>query len=171
VKIRWRNERGVTLVELMVALGLLSAVVTVMGPLMTSSFRAGRVVQNESQALDELRIAVARIDRELRSADCITAPVAGTPGSTLAFRTLADPAGPYSATYSVDGSGRLVRTVGSSVEYIGKGLVVTSQEFTRTGNPGQRDSIAMTFQVRFEDSNSPRVIATTIAGRNAWASC
>jgi len=168
---RIADERGFSLVEMVVAIGLVTAVIAVMGPLLTSSMESGRVVSNESRALDELRLAVARIDRELRSADCITVPAAGTSGPSLTFRTLEDPAGPYVVAYAVDGSGRLQRTVDGDTKYLGEGLVMTNEEFARATNPGQRDSVQIELNVSLEDGNNPRVVSTVVAGRNAWSQC
>lgn len=161
-----RGEQGFSIFETVVAVSLLTAVVAVMGPIMTSAFRSGRVVQNESRAIDELRVAVARIDRELRSADEVYVPTAGAMGPTLSFRTYADGSA-YDVTYSVSG-GQLVRTTDTETQYVGSGLVTTSQEFGHEANPGQRSRLTIDLQVQFEASSSPRRIQTTIAGRNAW---
>lgn len=158
-----------SLIEMMVAISLFGAIVGVMGPVMTSAFNSTRVVQNESRALDEIRVAISRIDRELRSAECITSPAAGSAGSVLDFRTHAN-GSPYDVTYSVV-DGQLVRTVGTDTQHVGEGIVVTSEEFGRAANPGQRDAVAIELNVRFEGAHNPRVVSTTIAGRNAWASC
>lgn len=159
-----------SLLEVVVAVSLMGAVVSIMGPIMTSAFRATGVVQNESRAIDEIRIAVGRVDRELRSAECISAPLSGQQGSTLAFRTRAGSGGAYDVTYSVSG-GRLLRTTGAGAERVGEGVVVTGQEFRHTSNPGQRAQVAVTLQVRFEAGDAPRVVSTTITGRNAWEAC
>ena len=70
---RVRREHGFTLVETMVAVLLISVVIAVFGPVLSSSFEAGEMLSNESRAIDEIRTAVGRIDRELRSACSVTA--------------------------------------------------------------------------------------------------
>ncbi|HLG00820.1 MAG TPA: hypothetical protein VI916_10130 [Acidimicrobiia bacterium] len=159
-----------SLIEVVVATSLMGAVVAVLGPAMISSFNAGRIVDNESRALDEVRVAIARIDRELRSASCIASPTAGSGGSTLAFTTMAGAAGAYDVTYSVSG-GQLQRTTASGSQNIGNGLVVTSHEFSHAANPGQRASVDIALQVRFDASRDPRTVETTVTGRNAWEAC
>lgn len=168
--VRCLAEAGISLLEVVVATSLFGVVVALFGPTMTSAFHAGRVIDNESRAIDEIEVAVARLDRELRSARCIAEPAAGGSGPRLSFTTMADRAGAYDVTYSVTG-GRLLRTTASGTSEVGEGLVVTSQEFTHVANPGQRGTVTITLRVRFEDSHGPRAITTTIAGRNAWASC
>lgn len=165
------RDDGLSLVELLVTIGLLGAVVATMGPLMTSSLRAGRVVANESRALDEIQSSMDRIDRELRSACEVSSPAVDSSASTLTFKTQADRAGTYEVTYDVV-EGQLVRTEDGTTQQIGEGLVVTSEEFTHTqNNTGTRAEIGIDVQVRFEDSNSPRSIKTVIAGRNTWSGC
>ncbi|MBI2168229.1 MAG: prepilin-type N-terminal cleavage/methylation domain-containing protein [Actinobacteria bacterium] len=161
---------GFTLVEVMVAVALIGAVVAVMGPVMTSSFESGNAVTDESRALDEIRVAVARIDKELRSAQCISVPSAGGSGSSLTFDTLAGTGGAYSVTYRV-AAGALERVEGGSTESVATGLVATGDEFTHGANPGQRASVAIHLQVRFASDHSPRAVSTVIAGRNAWDAC
>lgn len=169
---RWREEHGVSLAEMTVALIMLAAVVAIMGPVMVSSLRSGRVLGNESRAVDEIRVSVARIDRELRSACIVTSPAIDTAGSKLTFKTSIDPdAGPYEVSYEVT-DGQLVRTTADGTQIIGEGLVVTADEFRYTENPVEsRAQIAINLNVRYEDANSPRVIGTTIAGRNTWSGC
>ncbi|HVM41315.1 MAG TPA: hypothetical protein VM618_11130 [Acidimicrobiia bacterium] len=165
------DERGTSLIEISVAMILISAVVVVLGPVMTSSLRSGRVVANESRAIDEMRIAIARIDRELRSACYVETPAKGASGSVLSFWTKAGTGGLYQVTYQV-ADGRLVRTTADGSETTGDGLVVTSNEFSHVeNNTATRAQIGISLQVRFEDSNSPRLLATTVAGRNTWTSC
>ncbi len=175
MRFRSAREAGFSAIELVVAMSLLTAIVAIFGPVMTSSFNSARVTQNESRALDEIRNAVSRIDRELRSAECITAPTAGSTGSGLTFTTYADdgtnPSSAYEVTYSVDADGYLTRTVGTTTTQVGEGIVVTSEEFGHVANVGERAAVSIDLQVRFEDDHSPRKISTQIAGRNAWKAC
>ena len=164
---RCRGERGFTLVEMMIAVALFGTVTAIFAPVLVSSMRSTDALSNESRALDEIRVAVSRIDRELRSAESVSAPAQGTSGSALSFRTYAGTGGAYDVTYQVV-DGALQRDEGGQTSTIGVGLVVTSEEFTYTCNPGQPASITIKFQVRFESSHDPRLLTTTIAGRNAW---
>lgn len=164
------SQRGMSLVEVVVAVSLFGAVISVVGPVLISAFRATGVVQNESRAIDEIRIAVARIDRELRSAECISSPASGQLGSTLTFRTRAGTGSAYDVTYAVSGGG-LVRTTAAGTQRVGEGVVVSGQEFAHTGNPGQRAQVVIALQMRFEAANAPRSVGTTITGRNAWKAC
>lgn len=167
---RARGESGLGLVELVVATALLGAVVAVLGPVMTGAMGSGRVVGNESQAIDGLRTALARIDGELRSAECISMPVTGAQGSTLQFVTDAGSQGAYQVTYAVT-NGQLTRTVGQVTTVLGDGIVTTGREFTQAATAGNRHTVGIALQVRFEKGHAPRLVQTTIAGRNAWSAC
>lgn len=163
-----------TAVELVIAMTLLGSIVAVFGPVMASSFNSARVTQNESRALDEIRNAVARIDRELRSTECIATPAAGASSNTLTFTTHAHDGvhtSAYEVTYAVDANGYLTRTVGTDTSPVGEGIVVTSEEFKHVASPGERASVAIDLQVRFESNHTPRRISTEIAARNAWEAC
>lgn len=166
-----REQSALSLFEVMVAVSLIGAVVAFLGPVMTSSLRAGRVLVNESRAVDEIQSSMDRIDRELRSACEVSSPAADSSASTLTFKTQADRAGTYEVTYeAIDG--QLTRTEDGTTQQIGEGLVVTSEEFTHTqNNTGTRAEIGIDIDVRFEDSNSPRSIQTVVSGRNTWSGC
>ncbi|MDQ1374911.1 MAG: hypothetical protein QOJ09_2249, partial [Actinomycetota bacterium] len=83
-----RDERGVTLIELMIAMMILTIVGPITASVMVSTLRAGQATENQSRVVDELRLQMYAISRELRSAECIAAPsVADTPGATLQFAT------------------------------------------------------------------------------------
>lgn len=162
-----RTEAGVSLVEVVMAVALFGSVTAVFGPVLTSSYSATATVADESRALDEIRVAVARIDKELRSAESVTLPAPSSSGPALSFRTYAGSGGAYDVTYRVE-EGELVREVDGATSTISEGLVVTSQEFTHTCNPGRPASVSVDLQVRFAEEHDPRSVGTVIAGRNAW---
>ena len=171
-RVRASGERGFSLVESMVAVALFGCIVVVMGPVMTSGLAAGRQVDHESRALDEARTAIARIDRELRSACEVSAPAVGNSGSVLTFKTQAGANGAtYEVTYSIVG-GVLTRVEGGASQAVADGLVVTSQEFTHTENANAtRAQIGVDLDVTFEAGGSPRRLSTVISGRNTWTAC
>jgi prepilin-type N-terminal cleavage/methylation domain-containing protein len=81
-------ESGLTLVEVVVAVALLSIVSAVFLPLMATATRSVHPMQVQSQSIDSLRNALASIGREMRSAACVTEPVANAGTSNrLRFTT------------------------------------------------------------------------------------
>lgn len=155
-----------------IAFSLMMITGTVFGSLLVSSQNATKALTDQSQALDELRIAVDTIERQLRSAECIREPSAPNPGdaatgSRLRFTTR-DDQGSYEVTYEVVG-GELIQTRDASSRVVSAGPLVgaeTAFEYLET----PRRSVDLTFTLDVEDRED-RQIATTVAGRNAWRSC
>lgn len=164
-----------TLVEVLVAMTLMVAIIPVFGPLLVSATRSARALALQSQTLDELRLAVATIGRELRSAECISSPVPNGPaGSVLRFRTdaflTATGHAGYEVTYTAT-TGELLRQVTGSPgpTIAATGLVDPSDAFRQVFTP--RRSVRLVLRVQSAPDTPVRDVATTIAGRNAWRDC
>ena len=169
------SESGVSLVETLVAITLMVAIVPIFVPLLISSTRSARSLGFQSQTLDQLRLTVANIGRELRSAECIYLPVANGPaGSTLRFKTDAFLSATGSAGYEVTYTatpGELTRKVtGPQASTIAAtGLVAPSDAFQQVFTP--RRSVKLVFRIQTDPDTPVRDVRTTIAGRNAWRDC
>ena len=172
---RRAGEAGMTLVEVLVAMTLMVAIVPVFGPLLVSATKSARALGLQSQTLDELRLAVATIGRELRSAQCISLPVPNGPaGSVLRFKTDAflTAAGhdSYEVTYTaVTGELRRQVTGSPGPTVAATGLVDPSDAFRQIFTP--RRSVRLVLRVQSAPDSPVRDVATTIAGRNAWRDC
>jgi prepilin-type N-terminal cleavage/methylation domain-containing protein len=165
-----REEGGFSLVEVVVTVALLSIVGAVFLPLMATATRSVRPMQVESQSIDSLRNALASIGRELRSADCVTAPGAnGAPSNVLTFTTEANDSN-YEVTYTAT-AGQLLRQVTgqSSVTLLETGLVNPGDAFTFIATP--RTTVKAVFHFQPDPSRPVLDLSTVIAGRNAWHSC
>jgi type II secretory pathway component PulJ len=165
-----------SLVEVMVALTLMVAIVPIFVPLLLSATRSARALGLQSQTLDTLRLAVATIGRELRSAECIYLPGPNGPaGSVLRFRTdaflTATGHGSYEVTYTAAQTGELRRQVTGSPgpTVAATGLVDPSGAFQQIVTP--RRSVRLVLRVQSAPDTPVRDVATTIAGRNAWRDC
>ena len=163
-----------SLVEVMVAMSLMVAIVPIFVPLLVSSTRTARSLGSQSQTIDDLRLAVATIGRELRSAECIYQPVPnGVAGPTLRFSTNAFLTGAPSTSYEVTytaAAGELRRQVtgqGSTIAAVG--LVAPSDAFQQAVTP--RRSVTLVFRIQADPDTPVRDVTTTIAGRNAWRDC
>ena len=164
-----------SLVEVLVAITLMVAIVPVFGPLLLSATKSARALTLQSQTLDELRLVVATIGRELRSAECISSPVPNGPaGSVLRFRTdaflTATGHASYEVTYTA-AAGELRREVTGSPgpTVSATGLVGPSDAFQQLFTP--RRSVRLVLRVQSAPDTPVRDVATTIAGRNAWRDC
>jgi len=164
---RGRGDAGVTLVELVVSLAVMSIAFLVVGGVLISALTSSNRLQASSAAVDEGRRASARIDRELRSATCIREPAVGTPGDTLIFDTVAD--GPsHRVTYEVTG-GQLTRQQDAgTAATVANGLVAGEPTFSQVATPLRTVQVGLT--VASANGGTYR-LTTTIAGRNAWRTC
>lgn len=163
-------EAGVTLIELMFTIALLSFVAAAFLPIMATSARSVRPMQVQSQSIDSLRNALASIGREMRSAACVTEPAANAGASNrLRFTTDANNT-TYEVTYTAT-NGQLLRQVTgeSSVTLLQTGLVNPSDAFTHIATPRRTVKVVFHFQ---PDPKEPALdLSTVMAGRNAWHAC
>jgi type II secretory pathway pseudopilin PulG len=109
---RARGEAGVTLVELVVAIALLGTLTAMLGPVLIGSFRASDAAASDEVAADDLRVATAMLEHDLRGAACVALPLPGDTGDALQLTTRAGSA-TLSVRWEVVG-GRLVRSVAGS---------------------------------------------------------
>ncbi|MDQ1487964.1 MAG: hypothetical protein QOJ23_478 [Actinomycetota bacterium] len=167
---RARVESGLTLVEVVVAVSLLSIVSAVFLPLLASASRSVHPMQVQSQSIDSLRNALASIGREMRSAACVTEPAANAGASNrLRFTTDANNS-TYEVTYTAT-AGQLLRQVTgeSTVTLLETGLVNPGDAFTHIATPRRTVKVVFHFQ---PDPKRPVLdLSTVVAGRNAWHAC
>jgi prepilin-type N-terminal cleavage/methylation domain-containing protein len=163
-------ESGLTLVEVVVAVALLSIVSAVFLPLMATATRSVHPMQVQSQSIDSLRNALASIGREMRSAACVTEPVANAGTSNrLRFTTDANNS-TYEVTYTAS-AGQLLRQVTGedTVTLVETGLVNPADAFTHIATPRRTVKVLFHFQ---PDPKEPILdLSTVVAGRNAWHAC
>lgn len=168
---RLADQGGMSVVEMVTAVTLMVIVGIAAGSTIVSTMQATSALEDESAALDELRVAMAQLEREFRSAECVREPLPVNPGDptssgTLRFTTRSN-GGSYEVTYSVD-TGTLIRTRDGVDKVISDGLVEPDTTFTYTETP--RRSIDVAFVVEGDDDDRRR-LTTTVAGRNAWRTC
>ncbi|HSR45839.1 MAG TPA: prepilin-type N-terminal cleavage/methylation domain-containing protein [Acidimicrobiia bacterium] len=105
------RQEGLTLPELMVAIFLLAVVSVVFLPTLVSGMRATEQITNAARSNDSARLAVQRIDREMRAAQQICTPLPGDPpGDTLSFITRA-----YTASTTATGTRNVVYQLNGTV--------------------------------------------------------
>jgi type II secretory pathway component PulJ len=164
-----RSESGLTLVEVVVAVALLSTVSAVFLPLMATATRSVHPMQIQSQSIDSLRNALASIGREMRSAACVTVPDKNATGNVLTFTTDANNS-TYEVTYTAS-AGQLLRQVTGedTVTLVETGLVNPGDAFTHIATPRRTVKVLFHFQ---PDPKEPILdLSTVVAGRNAWHAC
>jgi len=167
---RARAEAGITVMELVFTISLLSFVGAAFLPIMATSARSVRPMQVQSQSIDSLRNALAAIGREMRSAACVTEPVANAgAGNRLRFTTDANNT-TYEVTYTAV-NGQLLRQVTgeSQVTLLQTGLVNPGDAFTHIATP--RRTVKVVFHFRPDPKEPALDLSTVMAGRNAWHAC
>lgn len=115
VRERAGDAGGFSVVELTVAASLMLMVVGIAGTALTNDLMRVNEMDHESRNIDVLRDAMARIERDIRSADCIGSPDASSSspasGLTLAMWTASGGTG-RAVTWAIPGGGGdLTRTV------------------------------------------------------------
>lgn len=192
------DDRGVTLTELMVTIMLLTVVGVIFSAVMVSSLDATRNAEGAARSNDDIRLAIATMDREVRSASQICVPAPEFSANTLVFETKATAGATKTVMYRLadddnDGVGALMKSVdgGDETEVVGtvvNGWVATqngTQEFlftnqgvneevgsssTVVGSPsfGKVISVRVWVDANPRDDISPKLETTELSGRNIW---
>ena len=193
---RLRYDDGVTLTELMVVLMLMGIVSVIFSTAIVSALRSTRNVEGVARSNDDVRLAIATLDRELRSASQICTPGPAAAGDILTFETrLAT--GTETITYRIDdpdadGVGTLVKSDDNGDRVVVEGVVngfvaaetgvpepmFTNQGITEavgpsttvTGSPsfGKVISLRIWVDSNPRDDISPKLETTELSGRNVW---
>ena len=166
---RARGDAGITVVEMVVSVALVSIVSAVFLPVMATSSRSVHPMRVRSQTIDSLRNSLSSIGREMRSAACVLEPGANDPpGNRLRFVTEANNS-EYEVTYIAE-NGQLIRQVtGENSVLVETGLVEPGDAFTHIATPRRTVKVLFHFQ---PDPDEPALdLSTVITGRNAWDGC
>jgi prepilin-type N-terminal cleavage/methylation domain-containing protein len=176
------DERGMSLVELIISMSIFAIVGPLIASVMVSTLQAGKATEDQSRVVDELRQQMYAVSRELRSARCVKAPTTyNVPGDTLTFTTESQ-TGNASTAYdlryqvvAISGETYLVRTeydsngVEVSSRLVGPGLRSPNTTFELRSTP--RKSVIVKLQLQLAANRPVQELTTTIAGRNAWFTC
>ena len=161
------RDAGTTLIELMISMAVMSIAVAMIAATLMLTQQTTNRLENSSVAIDAARLVSATLDRELRSAVCISAPAEGMTGNTLVFETLAL-GSPATVTYLVD-AGTVTRAENSEAPRIViTGVGSTSAAFEQVMTPLR--TVVVTIPIRSANGGQFN-LQTTIAGRNAWHRC
>lgn len=165
--VRTERDRGTTLIEMLIVLVVMSIATVMISTTLILSQRVTERIENSSDAIDAARLVSASLDRELRSAVCISAPAEGTTGNTLTFQTLAS-GKPSTLTYRVN-AGTVTRTENAAPpRVVITGVGTTSTAFQQVMTPLR--TVVVRIPIRSTNGGEFN-LQTTIAGRNAWHRC
>jgi type II secretory pathway pseudopilin PulG len=166
-----QRESGTTLIELVITMAVLAVAMTIVAGTLILVQRATNQIEASSSAIDAARLVSSGLDRELRSADCISSPVENDFSNTLIFRTTITTGGPVMLTYQVDYlAGTVTRTEGvgqprTVISVVGPGL---TEAFHQVNTPLR--TLVIDIPIQSENGGVFHLL-TTIAGRNSWRPC
>jgi prepilin-type N-terminal cleavage/methylation domain-containing protein len=117
------RRRGVTLVELLVALSVVAILSAAIAVMLAGASNTHQYVNNEADAMSNVENAFRRMLHNTRTASALVAPTTGTLTNTLTVLTQPDPSyggAPATVTYSLS-NGNLVET---DSRYAGNSILV-----------------------------------------------
>jgi prepilin-type N-terminal cleavage/methylation domain-containing protein len=161
------NDRGSTLIELMIALTVMAIGMTIVASTLSLVQQATNRIENTTNAIDNARLLSSSLDRELRSAICITSPGENVSGNTLTFETLASTE-LVVLTYAVF-NGTVTRTENlGQPRTVVSGVGATVTAFRQVTTPLR--TVVVDIPIRSVNGGEFH-LQTTVAGRNAWRPC
>ena len=162
-----QQDKGMTLIELMISVAVMSIAMAMVGSILIVAQRATTRMETSQSTIDDARLLSATLDRELRSAICISVPAENQSGNTLSFQTISADA-VATLTYAVT-SGAVTRTVGlGQPSTVIDGVGATTTAFRQVTTPLR--TVVVDIPVRSVTGGEFH-LQTTVAGRNAWRAC
>lgn len=189
------SDRGVTLAELMVTIMVLSIVGIVFTSILVSSLQATRNIEGASRTNDDIRLVLATMDREIRSASQICHPAPAYSSNQIIFETRVGTGATQRISYYLsdsddDGVADLVKWVDGDTRVVVTDVVndwVGDQEgipdilfnnqgieefggTTIPGSPAQGRVINVRLWIDYNprDDINPKLETIEINGRNIW---
>ncbi len=148
------NQKGVTLIELLMYMALLTILVTLISGIFASVLDSQLEAEASSAVDQDGRYLMAKLTRDMQSASAITQPAAGQQGSTLQITVNS-----INYTYTSNGSGNLQLTNNNGTDNLNSfGTSVSNLNFQRIGSGGTNDTIRVSFTVtsRTKRSSGPQ---------------
>lgn len=140
-KVKQLGQRGVTLVEMLITMGLFAVFLVVIATVFTSALDVQNQTDSYSSVSAESRFVMARINQDIARSTAIATPA--TLGASSASLVMTVNASTY--TYALNGT-RLQLTDGTGTDFItGDGVSVSAVSFQRLGNAGGKESIRYSF--------------------------
>ncbi len=125
-----RSEAGVSLAESIIAIGILSVILPLIGTQLFSGLSTSKDWRDDINATVNLRQAASYVSKDVAIADLVSLGSASAPTDTLNLDWSDTTNTPHDVTYALSGTD-LVRTIDSSSLVIARG--VTYVQFSRSG--------------------------------------
>jgi type II secretory pathway pseudopilin PulG len=166
------EDAGVGLVELLVAVVIMGLVGGSIVSVAVASFRTERTVVEARAAMDEARLAVERLRRDIRESRRVlvgsTATTLGLwidgdrdavvdAGETITYRLVADVPGPTPCDAPTAGTARLTRQVDAGAQTTLGCAFLVGPAFAYAGTPVRSVTLSLTAEARTDDRGSSTV--------------
>ncbi len=162
-----QHDHGTTLIELMISMLVMAIGMAIIASTLLLAEQATHRIEKTSEAIDAARLLSASLDRELRSAVCITSPGENLYSNTLTFQTLSAEVVSVLTYTVVDGAVTRRENLGEPRTIISE-VGTTTTAFKQVTTPLR--TVVVDIPIRSENGGQFQ-LQTTIAGRNAWRSC
>ncbi len=150
------DQRGVTFVEVLVTMALLSGFLLILSSLLTSSIDMQLQTGSYAAVTSDGRFVLSRLGYDIRRASSVTPAALGDSSSSLVLTI-----GGSTYTYSID-SGRLKLDIDGNGDFLtGDKTVISSLSFQKLGNVGGKASIRYSFTVTGQADHKPDIQAYT----------
>lgn len=142
-KMNFRNSKGFTIIELVITMVLIGIVAYIAADAMSTGFKAFFVTDNRKEALDQARLAMERMTREIRNtrgssdistADATTFTFTDISGTTITFTLNAGNINRTSGTTNTLATGISNSTLPSGIF----SYTLTTGAVTQTPTPAER---------------------------------
>lgn len=164
MKLRQIGQRGTTLVEMLIVMGLLAIFLLVMTTIFTSTLDVQNQSNTYSSVLSDGRFIMARINYDIATSTSITTPsTLGVTSSSLVLTTATN-----SYTYALSGGNLQLTDNTGSANLNSSGTVVSNLSFTKLGNAGGKNTTRYTFTLTSTSKHSGATDSqtfTSTAGR------
>ena len=162
-----QRDSGTTLIELMISMLVMSIGMAIVASTLFLAQQATNRMESTSEAIDAARLLSASLDRELRSAVCISSPGENLYSNTLTFQTLSADVVSVLTYAVVDGAVTRKENLGQPRTVISE-VGTTTTAFRQVTTPLR--TVVVNIPIRSENGGQFQ-LQTTIAGRNAWRPC
>lgn len=137
------HQRGVTLVEMLLVMGLLGIFLVVLTSIFTASLDVQMQSQSYSATITDSRFIMARLNYDIARASAVTTPAAlGGSGATLGLTI-----GGSAYTYALNGTNLQLTDPTGPANLNGGGTTISDLSFQRLGNVGGKDTVRYFFKV------------------------
>lgn len=162
-----RRDNGTTLIELMITLAVMAIGMAIVGSTLILVQNATNRIERSSEAIDAARLLSASLDRELRSAVCISSPGENLYSNTLTFQTLSSDVVAVLTYAVINGTVTRTENLGEPRTVISE-VGATATAFKQVTTPLR--TVVVNIPIRSANGGQFQ-LQTTIAGRNAWRPC